>query len=265
MSSFKVNQWIIAGVAGVATATGVAVATLQSQDPAPAPTSPSSVVVSPSPAATSSPATPRTPSQPATPASPIVSSPVVTPTPVPVTPLVVTPQRDNCRISMARVNDPDPPLNVRRTPEVVQGNIVGQLENGTFVSVVAEERGWLQIQGPVEGWIAQNRTEYSCAMVKQPVSFLPGGNSAIIQGEIIGGGSHAYLLRLSRGQTLTVENLQGVFPMILGPDQRVIAGDPYQDGNREEWTGEVPVAGEYTFQLDSNYKGFEYEFLVKVE
>lgn len=276
MFSIKLSPWIIAGVAGVATVTGVSLASLQSQNPAPSP-SPApaaSGVISPAPPSSSVPVAVSSAPAPVTStpaAKPQTPAPAPTQPPTPATsaadasPLVVTPPTQNCEINMAKVNDPNPPLNVRRSPEVKEGNIVGQLENGTFVSVVKENQGWFEIEAPVPGWIAANRTEHSCGNVKQPVTFFPGGNSALIQGEIIGGGSHNYVLRLSEGQTLTVENAAGVFPAIIDPTGKLMVGDPYTEGNRKEWSGKVPQTGEYTFQLDSNYKGFEYEFLVKVE
>ena len=53
------------------------------------------------------------------------------------TPVVITPATSGCKIVMAIVDDPEAPLNVRRTPEVKDGNIVGQLNNNAFVSVIS--------------------------------------------------------------------------------------------------------------------------------
>ena len=68
-----------------------------------------------------------------------------------------------------------------------------------------------------------------------------------------------------QGQTITIKNLGDAFPAILGPDSQLIAGDPNFEGNESEWTGIIPVSGIYTLQLDSNFRGFEYEFLVLIE
>ncbi len=46
------------------------------------------------------------------------------------------------RANMAIIADPNPPLNVRSSPRVASNNIVGQLQNGTRVSVVGEQNGW---------------------------------------------------------------------------------------------------------------------------
>lgn len=180
-------------------------------------------------------------------------------------PIVVKPPSGGCEISMAVVEDPDPPLNVRSVPQVQDGNIVGQLPNGTFVSVADEQSGWLQISDPVSGWVAKNRTRSSCPNVVQPIQFFPGGNSARVTGEIIGGGSHSYTLDAEAGQTLAVESETSVFPRIITPDGQLLGEDRATVGGQQKWSGKLPTSGTYTFQLDSNFRGFEYDFLVRVE
>lgn len=58
----------------------------------------------------------------------------------------------NCAV----VNDPDPPLNVRDSPEVKPDNQIGSLPNGTTLSVIVERNGWVQIDSPIKGWVAGN-------------------------------------------------------------------------------------------------------------
>ncbi|MGB3513770.1 MAG: SH3 domain-containing protein [Microcoleaceae cyanobacterium] len=181
------------------------------------------------------------------------------------TPGMIRPPTSGCKIVMAIVDDPEPPLNIRSSPKVTEGNIIGQLNNNTFVSVVDEQSGWLRITEPVTGWVAKNRTRSSCAKVDMTITFPPTGDVATVKGEIIGGGSHSYRVRVIQGQTVTVRSYGDVFPTIIGPDGQVIAGDPYTEGNRTEWTGVLPVSGVYTLQLDSNFRGFEYEFLVEIQ
>ncbi|WP_413166290.1 SH3 domain-containing protein [Capilliphycus salinus ALCB114379] len=248
--SFKPSQLVIAGAAGLASAVIVAYITVST---------PSSQAPSSDTSNSTTPAE-NTP-------SPLAAAPANAPPSPPsgeTNPMVIRPPVENCRINMAVVDDPEPPLNVRSSPEVKEGNIVGQLDNNTFISVVKEDQGWLQISSPVEGWVAKNRTKSSCANVNQAINFFPGGNSAIIKGEIIGGGSHRYTLNAQAGQTLTVESREQVFPRIVTPDGQLLAGDPYTD-DRTEWTGELPQTGEYSLELDSNFRGYEYEFLVKVQ
>lgn len=61
------------------------------------------------------------------------------------------------------VFDDKPPLNVRATPTVQPGNIVGSLNNGETVTVVGEQDGWLKISAPAVGWVYQNLTRKACA------------------------------------------------------------------------------------------------------
>ena len=180
-------------------------------------------------------------------------------------PVVITPPTSGCKIVMAIVDDPQPPLNVRSSPEVTEGNIVSQLNNNTFVSVADEQSGWLRITNPVTGWVAKNRTRSTCAKVDQTITFSPEDDVATVKGEIIGGGSHSYRVRIIQGQTMTIKNLGDVFPAIIRPDGQLISGDRNTEGNKTEWTGVLPVSGVYILQLDSNFRGFNYEFVVEIE
>jgi len=207
------------------------------------------------------------------PSTPQVSSPIPQPsttktvTPQPkenISAVVITAPDSGCRISQATIADPDGSINVRSTPETTNNNIVGQLNNNSFVSVKAEQNGWFNIDKPA-GWIAKNRTKYSCSQVKETINFPPGGSEAIIKGEIIGGGTHSYQLQAHQGQTLRVINHHGLFPMIIDPNGKILIGNPYTDPNRKEWTAQLPASGNYTFQFDSNFKGFDYDFSVQVK
>ncbi|MEG4581231.1 SH3 domain-containing protein [Microcoleus sp. MON1_C5] len=279
--SFTKRQIITVSLAGLATAVGVAVATIQSgamkQSDLPLAESPASTrnqIAGPTnnpesrppkslQAQTQAAESPKSQPQPAK-TPPVQSSLVAGVSPRKVEPVVVTPPNSGCKISQAVVSDPNPPLNVRSSPQVRGSQIVGKLKNNTFVSVAEEQNGWLRITDPVPGWVAKRRTESSCSNVNQPINFLPGGDEAIVKGRIIGGGSHSYRIRVRKGQTMTVRNRQEVFPQIITPGGKLLAGDPYQ-GNETEWTGKVPVTGSYTLQLDSNFRGYEYEFSVKLQ
>ncbi|NER39499.1 MAG: SH3 domain-containing protein [Oscillatoria sp. SIO1A7] len=182
-------------------------------------------------------------------------------------PIVIVPPKEGCKISMAIVADPNPPLNVRSTPKVAEGNLAGTVDNGIYVSIAEESNGWFRITDPVEGWIAKTRTESSCANVTETIQFAPNTNSAIVRGKIIGTGSHKYLLTANKGQTIKITklNAEGVFPTLVAPNGEVLAGDPYSDAERTEWNGTLPLAGPYSMQMESNFRGFEYEFLVEVK
>ena len=276
---FTSTQIIIVSLAGLATAVGVAAATIQSgaiqQSNVPLTESPAAVrnEISLVPAnkpesgqpeplqvETQAAEAPKSESQPAK--SVALQPPLIAGvSPQKVGAVVVTPPNSGCKISMAVVSDPNPPLNVRSHPIVTGSKIVGKLKNNTFVSVAEEQNGWLRITEP-PGWIAKNRTESSCSSVKQQINFLPGGNEAIVKGRIIGGGSHSYKIHAAKNQTMTVKNRKDVFPLMLTPSGKLL-GNSYQ-GNETEWTGKIPVTGNYTFQLDSNFRGYEYEFYVRV-
>ena len=185
--------------------------------------------------------------------------------------IVVNPPIENCKIQMAVINDPEAPLNVRSAPDLQgsnpesnsKSNIVGKLENNTFVSVAEEIDGWFKIENPMNGWIAKNRTDYSCAFVEEIIPLTTEIQTALVQGKIIGTGSHGYTVKLEAGQTLTIDNNQAVMPMVISPEAELL--NP--DGNPEvsQWLVQAPSTGDYTLQLDSNYKGFSYEFLVTVQ
>ncbi|WP_293123739.1 SH3 domain-containing protein [Microcoleus sp. bin38.metabat.b11b12b14.051] len=277
--SFTSTQILIVTLAGLATAVGVATATIQSgamkQSDPPVVESPAAASneISPLPANNpeSEPAeplqvepeaveSPKSQPQPVKSAT-LLPALIAGVTPQKVDPVVVTPPNSGCKINMAVVSDPNPPLNVRSQPIVTDSKIVGKLPNNRFVSVIEEQNGWLRITEP-PGWIAKNRTESSCSKVNQKIDFLPGGNEAIVKGRIIGGGSHSYKIHAAKNQTMTVKNRKDVFPLMLTPSGKLL-GNSYQ-GNETEWTGKIPVTGNYTFQLDSNFRGYEYEFYVRV-
>ncbi|MBE9186257.1 SH3 domain-containing protein [Microcoleus sp. LEGE 07076] len=278
--SFTNSQIITVSLAGLATAVGVAAATIQSgamkQSNPPLAESPAATgnpislaptnnpeSVQPEPLQLETQAAESRPSRSQPAKSPALQPPLIAGVSVPkVGPVVVTPPDSGCKITQAVVSDPNPPLNVRSRPQVSGSKIVGKLPNNTFVSVAEEQNGWLRITEPA-GWIAKNRTESSCSNVNQQINFLAGGDEAIVKGRIIGGGSHSYIIRAAKGQIMTVKNRQGVFPLILTSKGKALTGDNYT-GNETEWTGKMPVTGNYTFQLDSNFRGFQYEFYVRV-
>jgi len=68
---------------------------------------------------------------------------------------------DLCLRNVRVVADLQAPLNVRSKASV-NAEILSKLDNNTRVRVVKEEKGWLQIDQPVAGWIAANRTEPIC-------------------------------------------------------------------------------------------------------
>lgn len=179
------------------------------------------------------------------------------------TAIVITAPISNCAIRMALVADPQPPLNVRSLPDSNNSKVVGKLENNTLVSVAEEKAGWLRITEPMVGWIAANRTRSSCANLDLDINAKPQPLKVLIKGEIIGTGSHVYRLQGKEGQTLTVQRNQSIFPVIITPSSKVLAGEPSPNPPKQ-WQGKLTETGVYTLELDSNFRGFSYEFLVQL-
>lgn len=271
-SSSKTLVLIVAGATTVAATLGVSLGTMRSQSVAsqnaagtPQPTL-SSQTIAPTVtlSQTSSPVVNAIAAvQPETPQPTDSSVASVTPTAKVATPKTL--QREVCtRANMAIAADPNPPLNVRSSPRVASNNIVGRLQNGTRVSVIAEQNGWFQINNPIQGWVAKNRTQSSCTQMRVRITFPSGRNSAAVSDRLIGAGEHQYSLRLAKGQTMTVTSNKGSFPTIIAPDRKILAGDPYTDADRTQWTGRLTLSGDYTLQFESNGAGYEYGFTVQV-
>ncbi len=53
--------------------------------------------------------------------------------------------------------DPTSPLNVR-SGAGTEFAIAGQVPNGTQLTVIGEQKGWLQISAPIPGWVVKSRT-----------------------------------------------------------------------------------------------------------
>ncbi|HWR28952.1 MAG TPA: hypothetical protein VN631_03880 [Negativicutes bacterium] len=180
-----------------------------------------------------------------------------------------TPTRENCRIYYLRVNDSEPPLNVRSSPEVKPDNVIATLPNYSFYQILAEQEGWFQIAlalkiGAATGWVVANRTDYGCNFFHEMITAFP----YTMQGKIFGPGSHNYILDLTKGQILV---LQGDWPDFSGPG---VSSKSREFPNRQytwwrksgdtttpeplEWRWTVTQSGRYKMSYDSNFKGFQY-------
>ncbi|MGG6266995.1 SH3 domain-containing protein [Leptolyngbya sp. AN03gr2] len=199
------------------------------------------------------------------PAPVVATSPTVSTSPSPVAAPQATQKEvrtvEKCVIRMAKVNDPESPLNIRSTPDATsKDNIVGQLKNGSFVDVQDQQNGWLKIGGATPGWIAQSRTEHGC---NEKVERIELGQTSIeIRDRFIGTGSHSYRFNLTKGQRITVKSSSdrgSIFPTIVAPSGKPIVEPPDQPSS---WTGELTETGEYTFEYESNFKGYEYTLSV---
>ena len=250
------TQIILTSLTVLATAGGVAVAMMQTrpEDPIAVATPSPSVTPSISPTATPSPS-PTPSASPSSQPSPTPNEPAASPKP---------PSREvtSCRVTMVRVNDPESPLNVRSSPTTAEDNVVGQVENGTYLSVSKEQDGWFQVTDPVAGWVVKSRTEFGCNEKVERVFLGTGNTSTEVSDRLVGTGFHKYLFNAKAGQTLTVTRQSGPFPMILLPNGDMLAE---LVDERDRWSGTLPASGDYTLQLDSNYKGYAYSFLVTIE
>jgi uncharacterized protein YraI len=258
----KTPLLIVAGAVAVSVIAGIIFAVKQ---PAPLPepsapaegTAPPTISASPAPPPKTT--TPKpTPAQPAAP--PAAAKPQTPPAPSQADALR---EVESCVVSMAIANDPNPPLNVRSAPNT-ESAIVGQLANGTFVTVEAEDQGWFQISGPTPGWISQQRTTSSCGQKVERVSFGQNSTLASISDQFIGTGSHTYRFNARQGQTFTLIRHRGPFPQIQAPDGSAlvqVAGDE----NRPSWTGTLAQGGDYKVILESNFRGYKYSFDVQIK
>ena len=221
-----------------------------SPDPTPEPT--------PSPTPTPAPAPTPTPSP--TPAP----TPSPTPAPTPGTPQAAQVEMLRCNTTMARVDDPTAPLNVRSQPQVAEGNIVGQLDDRAWVTVVGEESGWWRISNPESGWISKNLTDSSCNEMVAQLSFPANATRVRISDRIVGAGFHEYRLEAIAQQTMTITALNdSPLPFVRAPNGREITDAASMQG-RSSWTGELPATGEYILEYNSNFQGFEYETLIEI-
>jgi hypothetical protein len=216
----------------------------------------------------SSPIAPSTTSQ-----SPLSPSPAVTPKPtaqkqtteaVPGASSAANRTIESCVVKMALVNDPNPPLNVRSAPTTEGDNVVGQLKNGTLVTVEDDQNGWLQIKTPLKGWISKPQTTNTCNQKVERLSPTADGATIQIADRFIGTGSHRYLLPVKQGQTLTINRDRGPFPMIIAPDGSVVLGHE-KDEKRSNWSGELAQTGDYAIELESNFRGYRYGFSMQVK
>ncbi len=252
---------IAAGLTGVAAVTGVTSAMMQSQNPQPLPAVAPTTIVSPVSKPNAEPTTPI-----ADGTTPQASEPVK-PSSEPLPAKLQEPEAasrkvETCKVTMAKVADANPPLNVRSQPTIDPGNVVGTLKNDTFVTVASELDGWFAITTPVKGWIARSQTDSGCNDKTERVSFGTGGDSVTIAERFIGTGSHRYRFNLAKGQTLKVTSDRGTLPTIVAPNSKALGGG---DDRQTSWTGELAMTGDYTLELDSNYKGYKYSFSVQVK
>jgi hypothetical protein len=66
------------------------------------------------------------------------------------------------------IYDLNPPTNVRSTPVIKSNNILRRLKPFTFINVINNQNGWLEINTPVRGWVSVDLTLASCGNYTRP-------------------------------------------------------------------------------------------------
>jgi hypothetical protein len=257
MLGMKAAAYVMASLLGVGAVAGSTIALRQQSAPPPA-----LKAVSPVPQA---PAIAVLPDKTAETPTQVIPSPIAPPVTrtVPPTNSSSSPairKVSSCKILMAIVKDDNPPLNVRAQPNP-DGAIVGTVADGTFVSVKQEQAGWLEITEPA-GWIAKTKTASQCGQKVEQVRFGAGQTGATLADEFLGVGSHQYKFVLGQGQTLTVKGQVGPMPAVIAPDGKYLVG---MDEARGSWATKLSTSGEYTLEMDSNFRGYKYDFAVDVQ
>lgn len=171
---------------------------------------------------------------------------------------------ESCVVKMALVNDPKPPLNVRSTPTTDGDNVVGQLKNGTLMTIADEQNGWLQIKSPLKGWVSKQQTTNSCNQKVERISLSTDDTAVQVVDRFVGSGSHRYVLPVKQGQTLTITHNRGPFPVIMAPDGTVLLGHE-KDEKRSTWSGQLAQTGDYVIELESNFRGYRYAFSMQMK
>jgi hypothetical protein len=179
--------------------------------------------------------------------------------------------KDTCKVTMAIVSDPNPPTNVRSTPEVRDGNIVGQVQNGTQLSVQGEQNNWFKVRSlgnePLEGWVSKNVTKSGCNEKTQRITIPSNSNSVTIRDRFIGTGSHEYTITAQQGQTITVTANSGPFPFIFAASDANRQQELSNQGGSPgpiSWSSQISTSGDYVLDMESNFRGYEYSFTVEL-
>jgi hypothetical protein len=166
---------------------------------------------------------------------------------------------DRCQVTMAKVMDPDPPLNVRSSPDSSAPNVTGQLNNGIYVTIEAETSDWYKITSPQSGWIAKSKTKHGCSHRTERLTANSTVTGETVIGEFIGTGDHIYIVKLESGQTLTIQPTQGPRPGLVDPGGKMIQA---MEDVRSPLTTMINTPGDYRLELVSQFKGYSYAFSV---
>lgn len=170
---------------------------------------------------------------------------------------------ERCGVTLARANDPTPPLSVRSQPSP-QATTVAEVANNEFVDVVGQEGDWFAVSSPAQGWVPKLLTTYGCNQKVARLEIPGRRGAATATGIFVGTGTHQYKLPLERGQRLTLTGKEGPMPQVRSPSNALLFAGP-REGEPALWQGQLDQPGEYVLVMDSNFQGFTYAFEVVVE
>ncbi|MDJ1180200.1 SH3 domain-containing protein [Roseofilum sp. BLCC_M91] len=169
-----------------------------------------------------------------------------------------------CVISMAQLSTEKSPLYVRSHPEK-EGEIVGELETGRWISIMNATDQWFEIIDPTKGWVQRSDVASSCNEKVERLNLGPRQASVSIQEEMVGVGVHRYVVHVPPGKTLTLKNVEGTIPRILSPDGELLSQpwDTTEEG-RPQWIGEPIASGDYTIEVVSHDAQLQYALSVEI-
>lgn len=171
----------------------------------------------------------------------------------------IIPLPENCQVI---VNDPNPPLNIRSSPEIKPSNIVTTIDNGTTLSVLGSQEGWLKIKAPTSGWVSEKLTQRVCQQPAQRVRFSSGETGTVLAQTLSPHDQQPFLLNAQAQQTLTVQLSTGAVDVqVLDPQGRLIAQVDRQTPSAQ---ATLPLAGDYTITVE-NQQGSLERFALDVE
>jgi serine/threonine protein kinase len=166
-----------------------------------------------------------------------------------------------CKARNGRVTSPQTPLNVYKLPSS-SALVTAQLVDGTPIAVVSAQDGWLEINDPVNGWIAQSATDINCDRQVEVIKFAPNQNSTRITSSFEAPGSHTYIARANAGQVLVVRRIQGSLPTIKDPNGNLVTAT---NPNGDRAAVRLATSGLYTLEFTSAEADYIYEFSLQIE
>ncbi|MDJ1174067.1 hypothetical protein [Roseofilum capinflatum] len=187
-------------------------------------------------------------------------------TPVALNPSQASQVRDleYCVISMAQLSTDKSPLYVRSHPQK-EGEIVGELETGRWISIMNATDQWFEIIDPTKGWVQRSDVASSCNEKVERLNLGPQQSSVRIQEEMVGVGVHRYVVHIPPGKTLNLKNVEGTIPRVIDSDGELLSQvwETSEEGI-PQWSGEPLASGDYTIEVVSHDARLQYALSVEI-